>query len=60
MVDKQSRDDFKDVHGLEDLSLKNFPDEILRQCIFWNVLFLQKMSYLMIWQRKKEVYDYII
>ena len=33
---KQSRDDFKDVHGLEDLSLNNFRKEIFR-----NVLFLQ-------------------
>ena len=40
---KQSRDDFKDVYGLEDLSLKNFPEEILRQRIFRNVLFLQKI-----------------
>ena len=31
---KQSRDDFKDVHRLEDLSLKNYPEEILRQYIF--------------------------
>ena len=38
---KQSRDDFKDVHGLEDLSLNNFPEEILRQRIFGNVLLLQ-------------------
>ena len=57
---KQSRDDFKDVYGLEDLSLNNFPEEILLQCIFRNVLFLQKISYLMSWQRKKEVYNYII
>ena len=35
---KQSRDDFKDVHGLEDLSLNNFPEEILRQCFFRNAL----------------------
>ena len=38
---KQSRDDFKDVHGLEDLSLNNIPEEILRQRIFGNVLLLQ-------------------
>ena len=37
---KQSRDDFKDVHGLEDLSLKIFPEEILRQYIFRSVLFI--------------------
>ena len=41
---KQSRDDFKDVHGLEDLSLKNFPEEILRQYIFRSVLLLQWIS----------------
>jgi len=28
---KQSRDDFKDVQRLGDLSLNNFPEEILRQ-----------------------------
>ena len=39
----QSRDDFKDVYGLEDLSLNYFPEEILRQRIFRNVLFLQKI-----------------
>ena len=27
---KQSRDDFKDVQGLEDLSLKNFQNKFLR------------------------------
>ena len=30
------------VHGLEDLSLNKFREEILRQCIFRNVLFLQE------------------
>ena len=30
---KQSRDDFKDVQELEDLSLQNFPEEILRQVV---------------------------
>ena len=38
---KQSRDDYKYVHGLEDLSLNNFPEKILRQYIFRSVLFLQ-------------------
>ena len=42
---KQSRDDFKDVHGLEDLSLNNFPEEILRQYIFQSVLFFQCIQY---------------
>jgi len=31
---KQSRDDFKDVQGLEDLSLKNFPEEISARVLF--------------------------
>ena len=31
---EQPRDDFQDVHGLDDLILKNFPEEILRQYIF--------------------------
>ena len=31
----------RDVHGLEDLSLNNFTQEILRQYIFRSVLFLQ-------------------
>ena len=37
---KQSRDDFKDVHRLEDLSLKNISEEILHQYIFRSVLLI--------------------
>ena len=38
---KQPRDDFKDVQGLEDLSLKHFPEKILCQYIYRSVLFIQ-------------------
>ena len=41
IVIQKSRDDLNDVHGLEDLSLINFPQEILHQYIFRSELFLQ-------------------
>ena len=34
---KQPRDDFKDVQGLEDLSLKHFLEKIVRQYIYQSV-----------------------
>ena len=37
---KQSRDDFKDVQRLEDLRLKNLPEEILCLDIFLSVLII--------------------